>query len=236
MRLDKYLAEAVQCTRSESRAMLRQGRVTVNGVTAKKADDSVAEGDAVCLDGEPLSRQKFVYLMLNKPAGVVSASNDRRDVTVTDLVRSAYPRRELFPAGRLDKMSTGFVLLTDDGAFAHDILAPRRHVPKTYLVTLDAPATEEMERGFAAGVTLADGTALAPAQLCKTDDEGFVVRVVLSQGVYHQIKRMFGIYGVGVNALHREAIGGLQLDKTLKPGEWREISQKELEALKGSCN
>ncbi len=236
MRLDKYLAEAVQCTRSESRALLRQGRVTVNGVTAKKADDSVAEGDTVCLDGEPLSRQKFVYLMLNKPAGVVSASNDRRDVTVTDLVRSAYPRRELFPAGRLDKTSTGFVLLTDDGAFAHDILAPRRHVPKTYLVTLDAPATEEMERGFAAGVTLADGTALAPAQLCKTDDEGLVVRVVLSQGVYHQIKRMFGIYGVGVNALHREAIGGLQLDKTLKPGAWREISQEELEALKGSCN
>ncbi len=236
MRLDKYLAEAVQCTRSESRALLRQGRVTVNGVTTKKADDSVAEGDAVCLDGEPLSRQRFVYLMLNKPAGVVSASNDRRDVTVTDLVRSAYPRRELFPAGRLDKTSTGFVLLTDDGAFAHDILAPRRHVPKTYLVTLDAPATEEMERDFAEGVTLADGTALAPAQLCKTDDEGFVVRVVLSQGVYHQIKRMFGVYGVGVNALHREAIGGLQLDKALKPGEWREISQKELEALKGSCN
>ena len=236
MRLDKYLAEAVLCTRSGSRALLRQGRVTVNGVTTKKADDSVAEGDVVCLDGEPLSRQKFVYLMLNKPAGIVSASNDRRDVTVTDLVRSAYPRRELFPAGRLDETSTGFVLLTDDGAFAHDILAPRRHVPKTYLVTLDAPITEEMERGFAAGVTLADGTALAPAQLCKTDDEGLVVRVVLSQGVYHQIKRMFGIYGVGVNALHREAIGSLQMDKTLKPGEWREISQEELEALKGSCN
>ena len=127
---------------------------------------------------------------------------------MVDLVRSAYPRRELFPAGRLDKTSTGFVLITDDGGFAHDILAPRRHVPKTYRVTLDTPLTDEMVEGFAAGVVLMDKVRLAPAEVEPLSEDKRTVRVVLHQGVYHQIKRMFGVYGAGVNALHREAIGG----------------------------
>ena len=165
---------------------------------------------------------------LTKPEGVVSASRDRRDTTVVDLVRSAYPRRELFPAGRLDKTSTGFVLLTDDGAFAHDILAPKRHVPKTYRVTLDTPLPQEMAEGFAAGVTLADGLELSPAQVTPLSADGRTVRVVLRQGVYHQIKRMFGVYGAGVNALHREAIGSVWLDDALAPGQWRELTAAEV--------
>jgi 16S rRNA pseudouridine516 synthase len=228
MRLDKYLAEAAQCTRSESKALLQKGRVTVNGAVCKKADAKVEEGDTVCVDGKPLTHQQFVYLMLNKPKGVVSAATDKRDTTVVDLVQSAYPRRELFPAGRLDKTSTGFVLITDDGAFAHDILAPRRHVSKTYTVTLDTPLTEEMRAGFAAGVTLADGTALSPAEVTALDETGLRVRVVLRQGVYHQIKRMFGVYGAGVNELHRDAIGGLALDEALAPGAWRALSAQEV--------
>ena len=228
MRLDKYLAETAQCTRSEAKTLLQKGRVTVNGAVCKKGDTQLKTGDAVAVDGKALQYQKFVYLMLNKPAGVVSASTDKRDTTVVDLVGDAYPRRELFPAGRLDKTSTGFVLLTDDGGFAHDILAPKRHVSKTYTVVLDTPLTAEMQAGFAQGVTLADGTELSAAEVEALTADGLTVRVTLKQGVYHQIKRMFGVYGAGVNALHRDAIGGLALDKTLEPGQWRELSDEEV--------
>ena len=144
-----------------------------------------------------------------------------------------FARRQLFPAGRLDKTSTGFVLLTDDGGFAHDILAPKRHVSKTYTVTLDTPLTAEMKAGFAAGVTLADGTALSPAEVEALTPDGLTVRVLLKQGVYHQIKRMFGVYGAGVNALHRDAIGGLALDAALAPGQWRELSDAEVAEITG---
>ena len=231
MRLDKYLAETAQCTRSEAKTLLQKGRVTVNGAVCKKGDAQLKEGDAVAVDGKTLQYQKFVYLMLNKPAGVVSASTDKRDTTVVDLVGGAYPRRELFPAGRLDKTSTGFVLLTDDGGFAHDILAPKRHVSKTYTVVLDTPLTAEMQAGFAQGVTLADGTELSPAEVEALTEDGLTVRVTLKQGVYHQIKRMFGVYGAGVDRLHREAIGGLMLDPQLAPGQWRELSVEEVEKI-----
>ena len=197
MRLDKYLAETAQCTRSEAKALLSKGRVQVNGAVCKKGDTQLKESDTVAVDGKALNYQQFVYLMLNKPEGVVSASTDKRDTTVVDLVGDAYPRRQLFPAGRLDKTSTGFVLLTDDGTFAHDILAPKRHVSKTYT-----------------------------AKMCCF----FEIRV-LRQGVYHQIKRMFGVYGAGVNALHRDAIGGLALDAALAPGQWRELSAEEVSKI-----
>ena len=233
MRLDKYLAETAQCTRSEAKALLSKGKVAVNGALCKKGDTQIREGDAVPVEGRELAYRQFVYLMLNKPEGVVSASTDKRDTTVVDLVRDAYPRRELFPAGRLDKTSTGFVLLTDDGGFAHDILAPKRHVSKTYTVTLDTPLTDEMKRGFAKGVTLADGTALSPAEAEALSADGLVVRVLLKQGVYHQIKRMFGVYGAGVNALHRDAIGALALDESLAPGQWRELTAEEVAKITG---
>ena len=231
MRLDKYLSERLGIPRGESRKLAAKGRVTVNGVLTKKADTQIEEATAeVAVDGRLLAGayQKYVYLMLNKPEGVVSAAQDKRDTTVVDLVKDAFPRRQLFPAGRLDKTSTGFVLLTDDGGFAHEILAPKRHVSKTYTVTLDTPLTEEMRTGFAAGVTLADGTALSPAEVTALSPDGLTVRVVLKQGVYHQIKRMFGVYGAGVNGLHRDAIGGLALDENLAPGQWRELSDDEV--------
>ena len=235
MRLDKYLAETALCTRSEAKALLAKGRVQVNGTVCKKGDTQLKESDTVAVDGKALVYQKFVYLMLNKPEGVVSASTDKWDTTVVDLVGDAYPRRELFPAGRLDKTSTGFVLLTDDGGFAHDILAPRRHVSKTYTVTLDTPLTEEMRTGFAEGVTLADGTALSPAEVTALTEDGLTVRVVLRQGVYHQIKRMFGVFDAGVNALHREVIGPVALDTALVPGQWRELTAEEVNALRAAA-
>ena len=231
MRLDKYLAETTQCTRSEAKALLAKSRVQVNGTVCKKGDTQLKESDTVAVDGQNLRYQQFVYLMLNKPEGVVSASTDKRDTTVVDLVGDAYPRRQLFPAGRLDKTSTGFVLLTDDGTFAHEILAPKHHVSKTYTVVIDTPLTEEMKAGFAAGVTLADGTALSPAEVIALSPDGLTVRVLLKQGVYHQIKRMFGVYGAGVNALHRDAIGALSLDPALEPGQWRELSAEEVSKI-----
>lgn len=227
MRLDKFVADAAQLTRSAARGLIAKGRVTVNGQVCKKADCALREGDSVCADGKPLACEEYVYIMLNKPAGVVSASTDGRDKTVVDLVGGAFPRRQLFPAGRLDKTSTGFVLLTDDGAFAHDILAPKRHVPKTYRVVLDAPVTPAMVKAFAAGVTLADGQTMQPARLIPDEADPFAATVVLRQGVYHQIKRMFGVLGAGVNGLHRTAIGGLALDEGLAPGAWRLITPEE---------
>ena len=235
MRLDRYLAERTGLTRSESRKAIAKGRVAVEGAVCRKADTQVPEDAAILLDGAPLAGayRKFVYLMLNKPAGVVSASRDKRDTTVVDLAAAAYPRRALFPAGRLDKTSTGFVLLTDDGALAHDLLSPARHVAKEYLVTLDTPLTDAMRRGFAAGVTLADGQRMAPAEAEPAGPDPCVVRVTLRQGVYHQIKRMFGVFGAGVNALHRQAIGGVALDPALAPGQWRELTAEELALLQG---
>ena len=220
MRLDKYVAGAAQQSRSDVRRAIQKGLVCVNGAVCRSADAQVPAGAAVTLNGQPLVLQQYVYIMLDKPKGVVSASADKNDVTVVDLVGRAYPRRSLFPAGRLDKTSTGFVLVTDDGAFAHDILAPRRHVPKTYEVLLDTPLTPEMAAGFA-------------ADLSPGPDGPCSARVVLRQGVYHQIKRMFGVYGAGVNELRRTAIGGLALDAALGPGGFRELSPAEVARILG---
>lgn len=231
MRLDKYVAQAMQLTRSEARARIARGAVLVNGQVCKKADTALKPQDEVAAAGQQLEHRQFVYLMLHKPQGVVSASTDRRDTTVVDLVKEAFPRRQLFPAGRLDKTSTGFVLLTDDGTFAHAILAPKRHVPKTYWVRLDTPVTQEMVQAFEQGVTLADGHTMLPARLLPDPQDTMAAQVVLRQGVYHQIKRMFGVLGAGVDQLHRSAIGEVRLDDSLAPGQWREMTAQEVEQL-----
>lgn len=231
MRLDKYVAQAMQITRSQARTMIARGGITVDGTVCKKADTALKGEEQVRAGETLLGKEEFVYIMLNKPEGVVSASTDKRDVTVVDLLQDAFPRRNLFPAGRLDKTSTGFVLLTDDGAFAHDILAPRKHVPKTYFVTIDTPVTQQMITAFEQGVTLADGQKMEPATLIPSSTDPYSATVVLRQGVYHQIKRMFGVLDAGVNALHRSAIGGLVLDESLAPGEWRKITEAERQQI-----
>lgn len=233
MRLDKYVSDAVQKTRSEAKSLILTGKISVNGTVCKKADYQIKAADEIIFSGTQLIAQEFVYIMLNKPKGVVSAAADKTDITVVDLVNKDFPRRNLFPAGRLDKASTGFVLVTDDGNFAHDILAPKNHVSKTYEVLLDTPLTDEMIKGFENGVTLADGTLLSSAT-AESIDGGCLVRVVLKQGVYHQIKRMFGVFDAGVNELKRIAIGGLCLDAALKEGKYRLITKEELEIISHS--
>jgi len=167
--------------------------------------------------------------MLHKPAGVVSAARDTRAATVLDLLPGGLRRRDLFPVGRLDKDTTGLLLITDDGALAHDLLSPKRHVPKVYLATLREAATEADVEAFAAGIRLGDELCL-PAQLNIL--EGNTARVVLYEGKYHQVKRMFAVRGNEVTSLHREAMGGLALDPALDPGTCRELSGEELENLK----
>ena len=230
LRADKLVAESLGISRQDAKKLIGKGQVWVNGRPCKKTDEKFPEGSAVAAAGRQAVHEEFIYLMLNKPKGVVSASRDPRQTTVVDLVREAYPRRALFPAGRLDKDSEGFVILTDDGAFAHEILAPKHHIPKTYLVTLDTPFTAEMQAGFQKGVVLADGSRTLAAEAFFTGEER-VCRVILHQGMYHQIKRMFGRFGAGVERLYRTAMGSLLLDEKLAPGEYRPLSLSELEQI-----
>ena len=230
IRLDKYISDAMGISRQDAKKLLSKGAVAIDGKAVKKGDAKVCDGNKVSVNGKVLEYKQFVYIMLNKPKGVVSATDDKNDVTVVDLVKKDYPKRNLFPAGRLDKTSTGFVLLTDDGDFAHDILAPKKHVSKEYIVTLDAPVNDEIVQGFNSGVTLADGTLLKSAVLEATEDP-LVVKVILKQGVYHQIKRMFGVFDIGVNELHRTHIGAVELDRELQPGSYRELTAEELEKI-----
>lgn len=203
----------------------------MNGTAVKNAEFSVdPENDTVVFCGDTLSYKKYIYIMMNKPAGVVSASRSPEERTVVDLVSDSMKRRGLFPAGRLDKDSTGFVLITDDGEFAHSVLSPSRHVPKTYLVTAETELSPENEKKFMSGVELSDGVT-KPAKITKTEkyiDGHPVYEVVLFEGRYHQIKRMFSSLGSSVLGLHRISFGGLKLDENLLPGECRELGGEEV--------
>lgn len=230
-RLDRFISEALAISRADAKKLISKSAVTVNGTVVKKSDIKVdTDTDEIKANGKSLTHEQFVYIMLNKPAGVVSASTDKNDVTVIDLVKDEFPRRNLFPAGRLDKTSTGFVLITDDGRFAHDILSPKHHVPKSYTVTVDSPVTDRVVQAFREGVTLADGQLMKSAQIIPSQD-GYTAQIILHQGVYHQIKRMLGVFDIGVNTLHRTAIGRLELPDSLAPGEYIKLTQQQLSLI-----
>ena len=228
-RLDKVLARELNITRSQAKAFVKTHEVLLNGVRRTSGEVKCGETDSLTVDGSALGQAPFVYIMLNKPAGVVCATEDE-GTTVLDLLPDALRRKNLFPAGRLDKDTTGFVLITDDGAFAHDILSPKKHIEKTYLATLDKPITAAVIADFEKGMQLG-GETLLPAQLCENGDACHV-RVVLRQGIYHQIKRMFQKHGMTVLALRRVAMGALPLDETLAEGECRLLTKDELCQIK----
>lgn len=229
-RLDKILSTQLNISRTDAKQMIKKGRVSVNGIPAKSGDVKVADADIVAVDGNEISYSRFVYIMMNKPKGVISASDGKGEKTVVDLVPSDMQRRGLFPAGRLDKDTTGFVLLTDDGEFAHSILAPSRHIDKTYVVTLDKPVTPEAVEDFRSGMEL-NGERLLQADAEIISEDATVCRVVLRQGLYHQIKRMFKKHGLTVLELKRVKMGNMPLDDSLLPGECRYLSQKELDLI-----
>ena len=229
LRLEKYCAQAAKLSRSQVKTALRQKRITVNGRPAKGGEKIVPGQDAVCLDGEELVWQQHIYLMLNKPQGVVSATRDSRERTVLDLVPEEYRRPGLFPAGRLDKDTTGFVLITDDGDFAHQMLSPKHHVEKAYRAVLAGEFTDSMAEQFEKGCVLTDGYQCLPARIRLLEQgENALVEIVLREGKYHQIRRMAAACGSRVLALERIRLGELPLDPGLAPGECREILHKEL--------
>lgn len=229
-RLDKVLASQSTWSRRDVKELIRGGRVTVNGVPVRDAGGKVDwEADRVAVDGREILLRPHLYIMMNKPAGVVSASRDDSCPTVVDLVPPELRRQGLFPAGRLDKDTTGMVIITDDGALAHRILSPRSHVPKVYLARLDCPVTAEMAEGFARGIPLGEDGVTLPAELEKLDRD--LARVTLREGMYHQIKRMFAACGAKVLELHRISMGALVLDETLAPGQCRELTPHELDLL-----
>ena len=232
-RLDKILASQGTLSRRDVKEIIKKGRVSINGVIAKKSDVKIdIENDLVTLDGETISLKKHIYIMLNKPQGIVSASESDTDETVVDLVPDELFRKGLFPAGRLDKDTTGFVLITDDGDFAHKILSPKNHIFKTYLATLDHHLSESDIEMLEKGITLADGTTLKEAKVeILEDGEQPVVKIMICEGKYHQVKRMFAAAGNKVVALHRSKMGELELDSALNPGECREITLEELKLL-----
>ena len=226
-RLDKLLSRELNITRSEAKALLRQGVVSVNGKPACSGDLKCAESDVIAVNGKNVSQKKYVYIMMNKPKGVISASDGKGEKTVIDILPDDMKRKGLFPAGRLDKDTTGFALITDDGEFAHSILSPKRHIDKTYIAALDKPANAEIIEEFKKGVVLKDEELLS-AGLRILSDDAKTVEVVIRQGIYHQIKRMFKKYGVTVLELKRTKMGSLELDPSLKEGECRYITEEEL--------
>lgn len=228
-RIDKIIGAQTEYSRKDIKKLILQKRVKLNGELVFKSDIKIEpDKDIISIDGKNISITENVYLILNKPAGYISATEDKSQKTVLDLIDEKYSHRELFPAGRLDKDTTGMMIITDDGQFAHNILAPKKHISKTYNVEIDIPVTEEMKKGFENGINLNDGVCKT-AKLEITGEYSAVV--VLTEGRYHQIKRMFGCFGAKVTKLHRTAMGFLELPKDLAEGESRELSKQELELL-----
>ena len=225
-RVDKLIVSQGQYSRSEVKALVARRRVLVNGAAIRSSSEKVDPDTArIVVNGVELVFKRNVYLMLHKPQGYVSATEDKSQATVLELVPEAYRGRELFPAGRLDKDTTGLMIITDDGAMAHRILSPKKHVQKVYLVEIDVPMSPEIVSGFAAGVELNDGIC----QEAKLEITGPQTGIVtLREGRYHQIKRMFGCFGGKVVRLHRLAMGHLFLPEDLPEGACRELTDEEL--------
>ena len=230
VRLDKLLSDTGECSRSQARERIRAGRVTVDGraVTdpGTRIDPDVSR---IALDGAETGDRGHLYIMLHKPAGLLTATRDPRKPTVLDAMPEAWKRRGLFPVGRLDKDTTGLLLLTDDGAFAHRVISPKSRIPKLYEAAVEGvPGPEDIE-AFRQGIELKDGTRCLPAAL--EDLGGGLVRVEVFEGKYHQVKRMLGSRRLPVRELRRLRIGGLWLDPTLAPGEYRRLTAEELSLL-----
>ena len=227
-RLDKLIAASGLASRSEAKNLIRLGRVLVNGAPASSPEQKVEpESAEVLLDGVPVCCAKYRYFMLNKPAGVLSAVEDARQETVLSLLPRELQRIGLAPVGRLDKDTTGLLLLTNDGDMAHRIISPKHHVEKEYLACVECEPVSGAEEAFEKGLVLADGTKCLPARLERAGAGRVLVTVC--EGKFHQVKRMLACCGAPVTALHRLRIGALRLPDTLPVGAWRELDANEMQ-------
>lgn len=238
IRLDKYLAEMGEGTRSEIKEMARKGRIAVNGSVEKKTDRKVCPSeDTVTVDGRTVAYAAYEYYMLHKPQGVVSATEDKTYTTVVELIDER-KRKDLFPVGRLDIDTEGLLILTNDGELAHRLLAPKSHVDKVYYARVAGELPENAKELVKAGLTLTDGTVTLPARLEIGEEidgaDGPLTEVLLTirEGKFHQVKRMFESMGCRVVYLKRLSMGGLKLDESLKPGEYRPLTEKEVDSLR----
>jgi len=234
MRLDKFLANMLPLSRKEVNVLVKNGRVLVNGNVQKRADGHIIpETDVITLDGERILYAEYLYLMLNKPKGYVSATEDKKYKTVLDLVPEEFSHYELFPVGRLDIDTEGLLILTNDGQLAHEMLSPKKHVDKVYYAEIDDEVTGEDILAFRKGVTLDDGYHTMPGELVilKSSDIS-KIELTIKEGKFHQVKRMFEAIGKHVIYLKRIKMGDVPLDETLALGEIRPLSEDEVAILK----
>ena len=232
MRIDKYLANMNVGSRKEVHSLIKKKVVTVNGELVTTPKQQVKEDDLVVVDGNEIAYQQYHYFLLNKPKGVISATEDRSQQTVISLLKTKDRYQGIAPVGRLDKDTTGLLLLTNDGALAHELLAPNKHVAKVYRAKISGVASEETVKTFASGITLGDGTKLKPAKLeilaqDKVHDLS-QIEIQIQEGKYHQIKRMFGAVGMKVLELDRISMGKLSLPTDLKRGQYQEITRDKI--------
>lgn len=232
LRLDKFLSNQMNISRNDAKELIKKRLVAVNGETAKLYDMKIEpEKDSVSAEGKKIKYREHIYIMLNKPAGVVCATRDKLSDTVLELIPEELRRDGLFPAGRLDKDTVGFVLITDDGGFAHDILSPKKHVAKKYFAVLEKNITEHDIELLKSGITIDGGEKCLPAEAVTAEKQNEIF-LTLREGKYHQVKRMAEALGNKVLYLKRISIGGLALDEKLREGECREITREELTMLK----
>ena len=229
-RLDKIISLSLNVSRSEARKIIRYGKTEVDGQIIRDGafllDPNVSKLEH---RGKQIEYKEHIYIIMNKPDGVLSASEDKSRQTVVDLVPPVLKRSSLFPVGRLDRDTTGLLLITDDGNFAHSVIHPKKNIYKTYLVSLDGEIPDGLSSKFSDGIVLADGTKCKSAILRKVNKN--TAEVKISEGRYHQIKRMFGTENLGVNTLKRIALGGLSLPEDLAVGECRELSDDEIKQI-----
>lgn len=226
IRLDKYLSVALSISRTDAKDLLKKGKISVEGKPVLKPETKVSELAEVRCGEEVLKYKKYVYILMNKPAGILSASTDKRVKTVIDILPENFKRAGLFPVGRLDKNTTGLLIITDDGDFGHKVTSPKSLIEKRYFVELDGEVKGEYISVFDKGIILADGEECMPAKLEIVSKSTAIVTI--REGKYHQIKRMFGVVGLGVNSLKRLSIGKLTLPMELNEGCVKELNEGEI--------
>lgn len=232
IRLDRFISERTEYTRSQIKILASKSKITVNGIVYKKADLKInPEADCINVLGNEIRSERFRYILMNKPAGYVCSTEENDGASVMELIPSGMRTKNMFPAGRLDKDSLGALLITDDGRLAHRILSPEKHIPKIYIVKLARPFQSKYINLFDGGIILSDGTHCLPARVKCVESTDNLAFIQLNEGKYHQVKRMFAAVGNHVEKLMRVSVGGLILPEKLGLGECMELLHKDVENL-----